>query len=73
MATNARAMSLRLEKTEHEALLLRSQAEHTSMQLIARKAIREYLDRHPLDESAFLAHGRAIMERYGAVMQRLAD
>jgi hypothetical protein len=66
-------MTLRLEEAEHEALLLRSQAEHTSMQLIARKAIREYLERHPLDEGALQAHGRAIMERYGAVMQRLAD
>jgi predicted transcriptional regulator len=73
MATSARAMTLRLEEAEHEALLLRSQAEHTSMQLIARKAIREYLDRHPLDEAALQAHGRAIMKRYGAVMQRLAD
>ena len=38
MASKARAMTLRLEEAEHEALLLRSQAEHTSMQLIARKA-----------------------------------
>jgi hypothetical protein len=73
MASKVRTMTLRLEEAEHEALLLRSQAEHTSMQLIARKAIREYLDRHQLDETTLQAHGRAIMKRYGAVMHRLAD
>jgi hypothetical protein len=73
MATATRAMTLRLEASEHEALLLRSQAEHTSIQGIVHKAIHEYLTANPLDESALLAHGRAIMERYGAVMARLAD
>jgi predicted transcriptional regulator len=73
MATGARAMTLRLDAAEHEALLLHSEAEHISMQHIARKAIREYIDRHPLDERALAAHGRAIMKRYGAVMRRLAD
>jgi hypothetical protein len=66
-------MTLRLDEAEHEALLLHSQSEHVSMQLLARKAIREYLDRHPLNEGMLQAHGRAIMERYGAVMKRLAD
>jgi hypothetical protein len=40
---------------------------------VGQKAIREYLERHPLDEDALNAHGRAIMERYGAVMKRLAE
>ncbi len=73
MVLSVRAMTLRLEEPEHEALVLQSQAEHVSMQAIVRKAIREYLDRHPLTEDSLNAHGRAIMERYGEVMRRLAD
>ena len=66
-------MTLRLNTAEHEALLVRSQVEQESMQILVRKAIHEYLERHPLNEEILAAHGRAIMARYGAVMQRLAE
>lgn len=73
MASTARAMTLRLDEAEYEGLILVSEAEHASMQFVARKAVREYLERHPVDEDALNAHGRAIIERYGAVMKRLAE
>jgi hypothetical protein len=73
MATSARAMTLRLDEAEYAGLILASEAEHVSMQFVARKAVREYLARHPLDEDALNAHGRALIERYGAVMKRLAQ
>jgi predicted transcriptional regulator len=75
MATSEqpKSMTLRLSQAEHEALLLLSQSENASMQNIVKQAIREYLDQHPINESTLQAHGKAIMARYGAVMQRLAE
>ena len=44
------AMTLRLSDDESEALRRRAEAEHRSMQEVAREAVREYVSRHDHDE-----------------------
>ena len=44
------AMTLRLAEDEAEALRLRADLEHRSMQDVARQAIREYIENHSRSE-----------------------
>jgi predicted transcriptional regulator len=44
------AMSLRLSDAQTEALRSRAAAEHTSMQVIALRAVDEYIERHSRDD-----------------------
>jgi hypothetical protein len=43
-------MTLRLADAETEALRLRAELEHRSMQEVARQAIREYIEAHSRTE-----------------------
>ena len=64
------AMTLRLTADEAEALRLQAEAEHRSMQDIAREAVREYIARH-----AHLARVQNALEvlspRYDELLDRL--
>lgn len=64
------AMTLRLTEDEAEALRLQAEAEHRSMQDIAREAVREYIARH-----AHLARVQNALEvlapRYDELLDRL--
>jgi hypothetical protein len=65
-------MTLRLTDEEIEALRLRSELEHRSMQEIARQAIREYIEAHSRAELLDQVLDEEL-PRYAEALRRLGE
>lgn len=63
-------MTLRLTDEEHEALRARAEAEGVSMQELARKAVRAYVDLESHRERVFEA-ARRVMSAHADALERL--
>ena len=65
-------MVLRLSEQQHAALRARADAEHTSMQDIALRAVDEYIERHSRED---LIHGLTdrIKVDYADALRRLGE
>ncbi len=64
------AMTLRLTEAEQEMLRVMAEREGTSMQEVARKAIREYHARWARTRDAYMADWA---ERNASLLQRLGE
>ncbi|MEV6847241.1 toxin-antitoxin system HicB family antitoxin [Actinoplanes sp. NPDC051411] len=65
-------MTLRLPDELHDRVTRQAEAEDVSVQSLANKAIREYLERRSLDADIDVAMGK-IKDRYGDVLERLGQ
>ncbi|HEY3683675.1 MAG TPA: ribbon-helix-helix protein, CopG family [Streptosporangiaceae bacterium] len=66
------AMNLRLSDEEAEALRTEAEAQHRSMQDVAREALREYVSRRRADDDVHRLGVEAV-ERWRTVLDRLAQ
>jgi predicted transcriptional regulator len=65
-------MTLRLPDELHDQVTRQAEAEEVSVQALANKAIREYLERRSLNADIDAAMGK-IKDRYGDVLERLGQ
>ena len=66
------AMTLRLPDDETEALRERAEMEHTSMQDLARRAIREYIETHSRSDLLDRVLDQEL-PRYAEALERLGQ